>query len=466
MNKHYIKTILKTTLVITVLLILIGSVFTSARTIQTKTAKSHNPTTDATLLIIAPKTFAKELQPLVTHKEKIGLPTRLVILDQIYKQSSNPGRDNAEKIKYFIKSSIEESGTRYVLLVGGKIGQLPFWYLPVRYAQMNDSWESEYLTDLYYADIYDSHDNFSSWDTDKDNLYGEWPDDKNIDLYPDVAVGRIPCRNGQEVKIMVNKIIDYETNTYGKPWFSDLLVVAGDTYPESDNANWTGYEGEYYGDRAIENMTAFTPTRLYTSLGNFNGESDVITAFNKGYGFVYLVGHGNPKSWGNHPPDNASFIKGLTTNTMHKLDNQERLPICVVSGCHNSQFDVSLFKVLNKRSRYVGENAYECWGWRMTRKIGGGSIATIGCTALGYTKEDKQSFKGGLNEIETMFFHDYGEHHVSILGDVWKDAIHQYIDNYPVNWSGAVGCDSWVDTKVVQSWVLFGDPSLCIGGYP
>ena len=101
-----------------------------------------------------------------------------------------------------------------------------------------------------------------------------------------------------------------------------------------------------------------------------------------------------------------------------------------------------------------------------TRKIGGGSIATIGSTALGYTKEDKTSFAGGTNEIEVEFFHDYGQHHVNILGDAWADAIHSYLDKYPVNWSGPAVSDSWIDTKVVQSWVLIGDPSLRIGGYP
>ncbi len=372
MNKSTAKTIWNKILLFSSIFLSLGSAFASALTAQINTSYQSLDTTatEAILLIIAPKTFAKELQPLITHKEKMGLSTRLVTLNQIYTQSSNPGRDNAEKIKYFIKTAIEQWHTKYVLLVGGKIGQLPLWYVPVRYVQMNDDWEPQYLSDLYYADIYDSHGNFSSWDTDNDNQYGEWSgshaDDTNIDLYPDVAVGRLPCQNKQEVKIMVDKIITYETNTNGKPWFSDMLVVAGDTYPESENANWTGYEGEHYGDLAIENMTGFSPTRLYTSLGNFTGATDVITEFNKGCGFVYFVGHGNPKTWGNHPPNNATFVNGLTVKDMDKLNNKEKLPICMVSGCHNCQFNVSLLKVLNKRSRYVGEDAYECWGWRIT----------------------------------------------------------------------------------------------------
>ena len=123
--------------------------------------------------------------------------------------------------------------------------------------------------------------------------------------------------------------------------------------------------------------------------------------------------------------------------------------------------------MLDKQSRYVGEAAVECWGWRMTRKINGGSVATLGCTALGYTKEDKDSFEGGLNELEIEFFKNYGQNNIDILGETWKAAISSYIDVYsPINWNTEAISDSWIDTKVVQSWILFGDPSIKIGGYP
>jgi hypothetical protein len=419
------------------------------------------------LLIITPVKFEKELERLVAHKEKIGVSTKLVTLDEIYEETQ--GRDEAEKIKYFIKKALEEWETRYVLLVGGKKGQLPIWHLPVRYVQMDVGWESRYISDLYYADIYDSEGSFSSWDTDGDGLYSEWvygkkPEDKGLDLYPDVAVGRLPCRNILEVRIMVNKIIYYETYTYGKNWFYDMIVIAGDTYPESHNPRWKGYEGEYYAELALENMTGFNPVKLYTSDGTFSGENDVIDAISKGCGFVYFVGHGNPRTWGTHPPDSSEFIKGLTVQKMHKLKNKHMYPVCVVSGCHNNQFDVSILKFISIISRYRGEATFECWGWRMTRKIDGGSIATIGCTALGFTKEDKRSFKGGINEIEVEFFKQYRQNNFTIVGDTWAAAVSAYIDKYPVVWSAKP--DMWIDAQVVQSWILLGDPSLQIGGYP
>lgn len=423
------------------------------------------------LLIIAPKKFLNELQPLVTHKNNIGIETYLVTLDEVYHQIFWQGRDNAEKIKYFIKSAIEEWKVRYVLLVGGRSSQfLPTWFCPVRYVSMVDDWESEYLSDLYFADIYDAGGNFSSWDSDNDGVYGEWypnqvSQDREINLIPDVAVGRIPSRSTKEVQIIVEKIITYETMIFNQPWFTTMLVAAGDTYPESSNTKWIGYEGEYYGNCAIENMSGFASTKLYTSDGSFSDKKDVIREFRKGWGFVYLVGHGSPKQWGNNAPNGTQFIQGPNSNDMWRFRNKDKLPVCVVSGCHNSQFDVCLRRLFNKTTIWKQENVPECWSERILREPTGGVIAVLGCTALGYTKEDKTTFKGGINELEVAFFRAYSQDHVTVLGDTWATAITWYIQTYPVNWSSNGLSDSWIDTKVIQSWVMLGDPSLKIGGY-
>lgn len=425
------------------------------------------------LLIITPKKFSNSLKPLVNHKENMGISTKLVTLDEIYKHMFWHGRDEAEKIKYFIKTAVEEWQTQYVLLIGGKKGQLPLWHLPVRYVNMDNGWEPHYASDLYYADIYDSKGNFSSWDTDGDGVYGEWyaghePEDKKIDLYPDVAVGRLPCRNSFEVKTMVNKIIRYETTTYDNDLFNNFLTIAGDTYPEYINPKWVGYEGEYYANRAIENMTGFNPYRLFTSDGSLTHWFDIVKSFNKGFGFVYFVGHGSPMTWSNHLPNDSDTIKGFKTYHMPLLLNNKMLPICVVSGCHNCQFDVSVLNYFNETKRSHIEYVRECWGWKMTKKIGGGSIATIGYTALGHTKEDKISFKGGINELEVEFFKQYGQNKIEILGDLFNKATEWYLNTYTVDWDNIdinELRDTWVDVQVVQSYILFGDPSLQIGGY-
>lgn len=424
------------------------------------------------LLIIAPKQFCPALKPLVRHKFSVGIPAKLVSLEEVYDRMFWYGRDKAEKIKYFIKFAHERWGVEYVLLVGD------YKRLPVRYVYNNNNYsdfpEERFISELYYADIYDKNGNFSSWDTNNNGIYGEWigreAQDKNIDLYPDVCVGRLACRNLWEVMIVVNKIITYERRTYGSRWFKRFVVVAGDTYPEVENPRWVGNEGEENTLKAIRNMSGFEVIKLWASDGSLRGPRDVIRAINRGCGFVYFEGHGSPMSWATHPPnDNKTWIKGLTIYNMWRLINGYKLPVCVVSGCHNSQIDVTPLNLLKhpKDALFLRfDFVPECWSWKLVSKPFGGAIAVIGNTGLGMSKEDKKSFEGASDYLDARFFWQYGQNGTDILGEIWKKAITDYLNKYPINWSTPAGEDSSIDAKVVQEWIILGDPSLKIGGYP
>ena len=154
------------------------------------------------LLIIGPDLFSDQLQTFVNHKENHDLKTKLVTLESIYDSTYFPveGRDDAEKIKYFIKNAYDNWEITHVLLVGGrKPGIFEKWFTPVRYVHVYWYYESKYISDLYFADIYDSNSNFSTWDTDNNNIFSEWRDNQtlmdDVDLYPEVYVGRWPVRN-------------------------------------------------------------------------------------------------------------------------------------------------------------------------------------------------------------------------------------------------------------------------------
>lgn len=425
------------------------------------------------LLIITPEIYAFALQPLVDHKNSFGVKTKLVTLDEVYRSDAAfwHGRDKPEKIKYFIKSAIEEWGISYVMLVGD------FRQMPIRYVYNDEPYEGfpepYFISELYYADIYDQNGNFSSWDSNNNGVFGEWKgteaQDKDIDLYPDVYVGRLACRNTLEVKVMVNKIITYETTAYDADWFNRIVVVAGDTYYDGYyNFSTPLYEGEENAKTVLSYMPGFTNTSLFTSDGTLRGPRDVIRAIDQGCGFLFFDGHASPMKWSTHKPNDTAWVDGLSTFTMNRLINNKKLPVCVVGGCHNMQFDVNLFNLLKNpiKSYYYSTWAPECWGWKLTSKIGGGSIATIGCTGLGLTKEDKSTREGASDYLDSRFFYEYGINGTTILGKVWANAITDYLDKYPIDWNTRAGWDYAYDAKTVQEWVLFGDPSLQIGGYP
>ena len=64
-----------------------------------------------------------------------------------------------------------------------------------------------------------------------------------------------------------------------------------------------------------------------------------------------------------------------------------------------------------------------------------------------------------------MFFKQFGQNNIEIIGDTWIATLNEYINTYPVNWNNSSARDPWIDAQVVETWILFGDPTLQIGGY-
>jgi len=82
------------------------------------------------------------------------------------------------------------------------------------------------------------------------------------------------------------------------------------------------------------------------------------------------------------------------------------------------------------------------------------------------TKEDKESRDGASDFLDAQFFYECGMNGTDVLGEAWGNTITNYLHQYPINWSTPAGSDYAIDAKTVQQWILLGDPSLKIGGYP
>ena len=117
------------------------------------------------LIIITNAYLISELEPLVQHKNQHGINTMIKTTEDIYNEYT--GRDEAEQIKYFIKDAKETWNISYVMLMGGQPN------IPFRTSNVIpfDDIPYNFISELYYADIYDSNGNFSSWDSDNDGLY-------------------------------------------------------------------------------------------------------------------------------------------------------------------------------------------------------------------------------------------------------------------------------------------------------
>jgi len=452
------------------------------------------------MVIIAPNAFSSELNKLVQHKNEYNIKTLLKTTQEIYDEYT--GVDKPEQIKYFIKDALDTWDIKYVLLVGGMTSLIDGvsrddenqgtkdWYVPVRYTNLQETGNTHdpgFISDLYYADIYDSEGKFSSWDKDNqgqsDGLFAVWgtfitPRKDIIDLYPDVYLGRLACRNTNEVKTVVNKIIDYEKYKHESNWYDRIVAIGGDSH---DDPGTDYLEGELACDYTLDNyMTEYNQVKLYASNKNTNPDKtpspdNIIREVTKGCGHLLFEGHGNPGSWDTHWPGLFNWQDtpgGITITEIPKLKNDGiKLPVCVVGGCHNSQFNVTLMATTLERPYMwtYGMPVPECFSWHFVRKSGGGTIASLGNTGLGYGAVGEHGDIDGDGEnlpdtIEALggyqikLFYETMDEGKDILGQCWEGSVRKYLNTFP-------GMDDKVDAKTVEQWPLLGDPSLKIGGY-
>ena len=424
-------------------------------------------------IIITPADFSNELQPLQLHKDQHGIITKIVTLDNIYNGNYFPsyGRDKPEQIKYFIKNALETWDIQYVMLVGGKDD------VPVRYVDIcNWGEHSHCISDLYYADIYDDNGSFCSWDSNNDNIFAGQSMDGMVDivdLIPDVAIGRLLCRNQSDVEHVVEKIITYEVNTYGKEWFENIILCGGDCadigireifIPSMINRKgFLSFEGEYIGDTVSQIMNGFHEKKIYAT-GLFKPGIKFLTvkninnAINDGAGFILFVGHGkcNIAMKTNFPLCKRIWLpmpNAYYSSDINDLQNEEKLPIAVFGGCNCGDFDTVDCPI----------------AWEFVQKKDSGAIASFAATTGSLIIFSSLCIQTYTPYLILKTFTCYSEG-FRITGDIWRKVIELYRNDADA-W--CLGDDfsilDWhhnlANILVLEEWILLGDPSLKIGGY-
>lgn len=406
---------------------------------ETITQSSNND--NYSFLIIAPETFVNDLEPLVDYKINKGIETKLISLLDIYSgiYFDAVGRDEAEMIKYFIKNAYENWGTTSVLLVGGSD------FLPVRYSNVElidegQSYSKVFVSDLYYADLYDEDNVFQTWDSNENDVFGEYNwsglyDD--VDLYPDIQIGRLACINNDEVTNCVNKIMNYEEiEGYQQDWFSNYVMVAGDTAPHDDEHI---DEGEYAAEQSLQIMNGFIPVRVYASNDDLLTRGPINDAINQGAGFALLSGHGHRTIWSTHPHDRENIWLppgNYRSQDVADLNNNEKLPIIVSDACYIGQFD----------------RASNCFSWSFVSNPNGGAIGMFSSTSTSFFYPTSYITEDIIGKMVQDTFKAYREDDAITLGEMWIRALNNYISP---SMDGA-------DFFTTQEWILFGDPTVRI----
>ncbi len=321
------------------------------------------------------------------------------------------------------------------------------------------------LCDLYYSDIYEEGANFSSWDSNEDGIYARFDmipstEDDEIDFNPDVYVGRLPCRNKWEVKTIVKKIIQYETTTpSNEPWYGRMVGISGLSHaPFGDQP-----DGEYLTDLAFSYMENITEeeVRIYASNeysgGPIPNVKNIAKAFTNGAHFIYFSGHGHPIGWTTHPVDDIhSWMQGMHIRNMWKFFNSEKLPIVVVGGCHDAQFNITWLNTYRARNETYdqwywthGDPGIHCFCWRMLMIPWGGAIASVGGTGITTSRGNQPNT--GNAKLATDFFYNIGQENATTFGEAFSKSISTFvIENLIRTW----------EAHVITIWHAIGDPSI------
>jgi hypothetical protein len=429
----------------------------------------------AELLVIVPDEWRVEAERLVRFKNDTGMSAQLLTLGVI--EGSTAGVDQPERIKRAIERHHRLERTRYVLLAGD-VDVFPVRYLKATNTEWGTVW---YPSDLYYADLYDQSGAFEDWDANGNGVYAELDFQKvtspsfnidQIDLYPDVVVGRVPASNRDEWVRYVDKILAYESaaresrdHGYPDAWFRRaVFVVDGDPRPFGDETESSQHEAPLAA-------AGITPIRRYQDDPPWSGNDpadhkrradELVRLLDAGAGFLHVMGHGG----------RSGFAGWLSANDVARLANPEKLPLVLAISCYTAQFHTELnaYRTLlggdwtgsaaDKPDRPApaplqhAHHDRDSMAEAFLVKRPTGAIAYLGCVSK-YEHGGKV-----LGRYITEAFRDLPT--PPVLGDMWQRALTSFVTNELGG--GKIGMGPYYAFIHAHKVMLFGDPSLRVGG--
>ncbi|MFH1999621.1 MAG: C25 family cysteine peptidase [Planctomycetota bacterium] len=245
------------------------------------------------------------------------------------------------------------------------------------------------------------------------------------DSYPDIMVGRFSAESSGQVDTMVTRTIAYEVQMQNKPsWYWQAMGIAS-----AEGGSW-GDDGE----TDIQHMNNVRTELLgysYSSVDQIYdpgaSASTVNANLNAGRGLVNYVGHGSIYSWS---------TTGYSASHIDALTNVDKLPFIFSVACVVGDFD-----------------GYTCFCESWLRATSGGN--PTGAVAI-YGSSINQDWAPPM-QAQDEFNHLITLESYATLGAYYYAASCSMMDNY-----GSGSSDS--GTNMFNTWHIFGDPSLNLGG--
>jgi hypothetical protein len=343
----------------------------------------------ADYVIIGPQDLLQPLSPLVDLRTSQGIKVVSIPSDVVYDQFYG-GMPEPEAIRAFITYAIKnwQPSPRYLLLVGDAT------YDPREYISTP---EANRLPVLFIQTSFGG-------ETASDVLLG----DIDGDMLPDLAVGRIPAQNADQVRTLVNKILAYEQTSTADDWRKKILAIA-----DGQDATFK-IDAQNFLARA---STSYTPTLYAPEAGVKDAPATIKSYFDEGYGLIAYFGHGSINMWGKD--------RILMAEDINSLSNTDRLPVVINMTCLTGLFTHPKVTSLTETLLWYDQ---------------GGAVAVLAPTSL--TLPESQSFLSQAL-IDTIM-----QNPNATLGENFLQAQRKL----PVGDPNA--------REVLLTFLLFGDPAL------
>jgi len=394
--------------------------------------------------IIIPESFLSVIPDYIAHKAAHGLTPGVHTIENIL--ASTPGTDDAEKLRIYIRTLVEDHTTSFVLLAGDAD------VLPVRRTFQEESpVDVEYLPiESYFSDLYNGSAQPINWDYDGNEIFGTYPADMPaMDFLPDVFVSRIPASTPDELQIALNHVIAYELGTSpSSDWFNTTFFTAVDIFNEHEHGETSGIpEGELFGEFLSDYpFTNQDIIRLYETdtypRDGIASPPNVVSWSESGSGFFAFHCHG--------APDCLWLIDDCFTNEhAMQFQNGDEMPVMFGFACSSAAFD-------NEIPDWPYSSGRESMPEHFLLNPNGGAISYVGATRVafgsGYTHAQHLS---GTGALEYPYFCAYYQ---------GMKTPPMMLAQADLNYIETLGIQGYYDYFTVGEYAQFGDPTLRIGG--
>jgi hypothetical protein len=258
----------------------------------------------ADYIAITPREFLSEVKSLCHFREKQGLKTLAVAVEDIYDEF-NHGLIDPQAIKDFLEYAYknwEKPAPTYVVLIGDANIDYRDYFGTGKQSRVPVHLSSTSGLRL----------------TPDDNWYATVEGD---DVLPEMFIGRIPSATIKALRDMVDKIKRYEKAASYEP--REALFVADNNDPYFETIN----------EELIEHLPAdFVPQRVYLSSYSDveTATMDIISNINRGMLLTNYVGHGDVIHWAGEGL--------LEPSDIDLLNNRNRFTFMITLDCLNGYF--------------------------------------------------------------------------------------------------------------------------------